>query len=195
MALAQLAYKSLGDLLAHEPIAEEDLQTAKIIERLEHVIFDRELTRREFLDTCYWKSPRSMNHCRENSATTIKKITQEVFGTRSEEKRLELLISLKGVSVPTASAILTLTNPKRYGVIDIRVWQLLYTLGSVKNNPGGQGFTFSHWHHYLQILRHHAKRLRVPVRQVELTLFKFHQDHQTGTLYNPPSSRRAKRNA
>jgi hypothetical protein len=113
----------------------------------------------------------------------IEKTSRKVFSTRSEKRRLELLISLQGVSVPTASAILTLTDPKRYGVIDIRVWQLLYALRSVNKNRGGQRFTFSHWYHYLQILRHYAKRLRVPARLVELTLFNFHQDHQAGTLY------------
>ena len=183
MAIAQFPYQSLGDLLAHESIAEEDPTTAKIIKRLEHVKSDRELSRGEFIDICYWKSPRAIRRCERNSASTIEKTTQKVFATRSEKRKIDLLTNLQGVSVPTASAILTLTDPQNYGVIDIRVWQLLHALQSVKKNPGGQGFTFSHWYHYLQILRHHAKRLRVPVRLVELTLFKFHQEHQDGTLY------------
>jgi hypothetical protein len=29
-----------------------------------------------------------------------------------------------------ASALLTLLDPKRYGVIDIRVWQLLHRMGT-----------------------------------------------------------------
>jgi len=36
----------------------------------------------------------------------------------------------KGVSVPMASALLTLLDPKRYGVIDIRIWQLLHRMGT-----------------------------------------------------------------
>jgi hypothetical protein len=87
------------------------------------------------------------------------------------------------VSVPTASAILTLTDPENYGVIDIRVWQLLHKLQSVTRNPRGRGFAFSHWDLYLTILRHHAKRLKVAVRLVELTLFHFHREHQTGSVY------------
>ena len=183
MGIARLPYHSLGDLLAHVPIVKEDPQTSKIIKRLEHVKSDRELSRGEFLDICYWKSPRSIRQCERNSAKAIEKTSQEVFRTRSEKQRLVLLTGLHGVSVPTASAILTLTNPKRYGVIDIRVWQLLYALRSVKRNPRGQGFRFNHWFHYLQILRHYSKKLTVPVRLIELTLFKFHQNHQEGTLY------------
>ena|SRR2546427_12023878 len=52
---------------------------------------------------------------------------------------LALLVGLKGVRVPMASAILTLIDPRRYGVIDIRVWQLLYAIKSVQQLPGGRG--------------------------------------------------------
>lgn len=183
MGLKRLKYSSLGDLLDHEPITEEDSDTAKIIRRLRHVKVDKELSRGEFLDICFWKSPRSIRQCERNSAKTIESVSRKVFASRSERKRMELLTSLYGVSVPSASAILTLTNPDNYGVIDIRVWQLLYKLNSVKQNPRGQGFRFDHWYHYLKILRHHAKRLGVPVRLVELSLFKHHQNHQRGKLY------------
>ena len=183
MGLKRLRYTSLGDLLDHQPITEEDPGTAKIIRRLRHVKVDKTLSRGEFLDICFWKSPRSIRQCERNSVKTIESVSHAVFSSRSERKRLELLTSLYGVSVPSASAILTLTNPDNYGVIDIRVWQLLFRLGSVKQNSGGQGFRFEHWYHYLKILRHHAKGLGVPVRLVELTLFKYHQNHQKGTLY------------
>jgi hypothetical protein len=183
MGLKKLKFKSLEDLLEHVPISKEDPETAKIIRRLRHVRRDKELSRGEFLDICYWKSYRSIRQCERNSARAVESVSRKVFASRSERERLELLKTLHGVSVPVASAILALTNPARYGVIDIRVWQLLYALKSVKKNPRGQGFRFEHWYHYLKILRYHAKRLQVQVRLVELTLFKYHQDHQTGTLY------------
>ncbi len=82
-----------------------------------------------------------------------------------------------------ASAILTLIDPRRYGVIDIRVWQLLFDLGSVRTKPSGVGFTFSDWSDYLVILRDHAKRLEVSVRAVEYSLFLYHQRVQRGLLY------------
>ena len=183
MGLRKLKYSSLGGLLDKEGIGEEDPETAKIIRRLRHVKVDKQLSRGEFLDICYWKSSRSIRQCERNSARSVESISQQVLKSRSEKKRLELLTSLYGVSIPTASAILTLTDPSHYGVIDIRVWQLLYRLGSVQQNARGQGFKFNHWYHYLKILRYHAKRLHKPVRLVELTLFKFHQNHQTGNLY------------
>ncbi len=183
MGLKKLKYTSLGDLLGHERIWDEDPLTAKIIERVRHAKRKKEFTRGEFLAMCLWKSPRSIRHCERNSARRIQSVSRRVFSTRSEKERIELLTSLHGVGIPTASAILTLTNPAKYGVIDIRVWQLLYRLGSVHRNARGQGFRFEQWLEYLMILRNHAKRLHVPVRLVELTLFTFHESHQKGTLY------------
>ena len=96
---------------------------------------------------------------------------------------MELLTSLDGVSVPTASAILTLVDPKRYGVLDIRVWQLLYTIGVVTKNPAGVGFSFDNWRQFLMILRIFAKRFNVKARDIERTLFWAHEKHQKGRLY------------
>ena len=91
---------------------------------------------------------------------------------------------LKGVGLPMASAILTLVDPKRYGVIDIRVWKALFSIGSVTTKPRGVGFNFKNWYHYLCKLRYHAKELGVSVRTVERTLFLYHQENQDGLLYD-----------
>jgi hypothetical protein len=90
-----------------------------------------------------------------------------------------------------ASAILTLIDPKRYGVIDIRVWQLLHELGSVTRNPRGVGFQFRDWYHYLKKLRHYANEFGVTARIIEVTLFRVHKKLQQGRLYDwTRSSRR-----
>jgi len=87
------------------------------------------------------------------------------------------------VSVPTASAILTLIDPRRYGVLDIRAWQLLFGLGAVERKPAGRGFAPRDWLDYLAELRRHARRLGVPTRAVEYTLFQCHRRFQKGRLY------------
>ncbi len=96
---------------------------------------------------------------------------------------MALLTGLRGVSVPTASAILTLVDPRRYGVLDIRAWQLLVGLGTVRRRPSGRGFTLRDWLEYLGELRRHARRLAVPARTIELTLFVCHSRLQKGRLY------------
>jgi len=82
-----------------------------------------------------------------------------------------------------ASAILMLTNPKKYGVIDIRVWQLLYAIGTVKTNPKGLNFSFQEWYRYLKIIQYFAKKYKVKARDIERTLFQVHKLYQDGLLY------------
>ena len=119
----------------------------------------------------------------KNSPARIRRHSAIALASRSERIRFDALTSLDGVGAPTASAILTLTDPRRYGVIDIRVWKLLFDLGSVRTKPGGVGFTFDDWRDYLEVLRLHARQLSVSVRAVEYSLFLYHQRIQRGVLY------------
>jgi len=184
MAIRKPKYKTLRDLLAKVLVTEEDPTTAELIKSLRHVKRDKVLTKPELIAICRWKSPRAIRHIEANNAATIRSLTRKAFSTRSEQKRIEYLTQLRGVGLPMASAILALVDPKRYGVIDIRVWQLLIAIKSVHKNPKGIGFTFKNWYHYLCKLRYHAKELGVSVRSVELTLFYYHQEIQEGILYD-----------
>jgi hypothetical protein len=178
-----MPYRSVAELLANELIREDTPGTVELIRDLRVVRQRGHLTKPEFLAICRWKSPRAIRHYMKNSPARIRRQSAAALATRSERARFEALTALDGVGPPVASAILTLTNPRRYGVLDIRVWQLLFDLGSVRTKPGGVGFTFSDWDHYLTELRHHAKQLRVSVRTVEYSLFLYHQRVQRGVLY------------
>ena len=191
--LGRVGYRSLAELLAAEPLAPEFPATAELIRRLRHVRRAGEFSRAEFVQMCRWKSARALPLYRRHRAERIRRLSRAVLATRSEPRRIELLIALSGVSVPVASAILTLIDPRRYGVLDIRVWQLLWALGAVDRRPGGRGFSVADWLHYLTTLRGHARRLGVSVRAVELTLFEIHRRAQRGRLYDPvrgPDGRR-----
>ena len=186
MALARPAYQSLEALLRRELVREEDADTRGLIERLAHIKRAGEFTRAEFLRMCRWKSPRAAPHYERNSAAMIRAVSRAALATRSERRRLELLTGLRGVSVPVASAILTLVDPVRYGVLDIRVWRLLFALEYVSVKPAGRGFHVREWLQYLTILRQQARRLGVAVRAVEYTLFRYHKKLQQGRLYDRP---------
>jgi hypothetical protein len=134
-----------------------------------------------------WKSPRTIRYIEANSAATIKSLSAKAFNTRSERARIMFLTELSGVAIPMASAILMLTNPTRYPVIDIRVWQVLYVLRSVTKNAKGVGFDFNNWYQYLCIIRYYAKKFKVRARDIERTLFIAHQKYQIGRLYDKVS--------
>lgn len=143
------------------------------------------VSRGEFLAMCRWKSPRAQRHYLKNGAARIREASRQALAARSERRRIEPLLTLDGVSVPVASAILTLLDPRRYGVLDIRAWQMLYAVRGVDANPAGRGFTVAQWIRYLETLRAHARRLRATARAVEFTLFLCHRKRQRGRLYDP----------
>lgn len=181
-----MPYPDLAALLATELTRDDTPDTLQLIDELRVVRQRGYLTRREFLTVCRWKSPRSIRHCMKNSPARIRRQSAIALASRSEQVRFDALTALDGVGAPTASAILTLTDPRRYGVMDIRVWQLLFEFGSVRTKPGGAGFNFSHWHLYLVTLRGHAKQLGATVRAVEYSLFLYHQRVREGVLYKRP---------
>jgi hypothetical protein len=176
-----------------ELVAEEEPSTAALIASLRSVRKAGEFGRSEFLAMCRWKSPRSAPRCESNSARAVRLVSRLALGTRDERKRLEALCRLEGVGIPTASAILTLVDPRRYGVLDIRVWKLLYRIGAVEKNPGGAGFRTEHWLQYLDHLRREARRRRVSVRRMEYSLFLHHQSGHRGPLYERRRTSRRER--
>jgi hypothetical protein len=183
MALARLPYKRLQHLVGVHLSTTEDPQTALLIKELSVARKRGCLTKPELIKVCKWKSARAIRHIQRNRADSIRKATKAAFSTRSEQRKLSLLRNLYGVSTPTASAILMLTNPSRYGVIDIRVWQLLFKMGTVTRNADGIGFGFKEWYRFLMIIRYFARKYDVKARDIERTLFHVHSRYQTGLLY------------
>lgn len=179
----RVPYASMAALLRRELVGREDPATAALMGTLGRARQRGWFSRAEFLTMCRWKSPRALRRCRLNSAAAVRRVSRAALATRSERARLSLLTGLHGVSVPTASAILTLLDPRRYGVLDIRAWQLLVGLGRVSRNPAGRGFAPEDWLEYLGELRRHARRLGVTARAVEYTLFLCHRRLQKGRLY------------
>src|SRR5229473_2069712 len=161
MPLKRVPYRSLRALLRRELITREDPGTAALIRRLAHVKAAGRFTRGEFLAMCRWKSPRSRLHYERSGPATIRRVSAAALAARDERARIAHLVELPGVSVATASAILTLIDPARYGVLDIRCWQLLFSIRSVAGNRRGRAFTLAQWEQYLTRLRGHARALGV----------------------------------
>lgn len=176
-------YLTIEELIKDNIDTKETVAAKKLINELKQVRKRKYFTKKEFLKICMWKSPRPKNQYLRNSEEKIIFISKKVFSTKFEKLRMELLKKLRGVSIPTASAILTLTDPKNYGVLDIRVWQILYLYNSVKVKPKGMNFDFNNWYSYLMKLRYYAIKFKVSARCIERTLFFYHKRIQVGNLY------------
>ena len=177
-------YSSIEELIEKNLSTEEPGSTLELINDLKIVKERGYFTKDEFLKMAMWKSPRPKKWYLANSEETIEEISRKVFATNCEKRRMELLTQLRGVSIPAASAILMLTDPENYGVIDIRVWQILYLYGSVSAKPTGRNFNFNNWYDYLMKLRELADKFGVKVRDIERTLFLYHVRIRQGRLYD-----------
>jgi hypothetical protein len=186
MPLLRLSRGALAARLATLPAVEEDPATATLIARMAGVRRRGVFSRAELLLMASWKSARARPHYRRNSPLLVRAVSRAALAARSERERMTALTRLAGVSIPVGSAILTLLDPKRYGVLDIRVWQLLHALDPAMGNPGGRGFTVAQWECYLVRLRAEARRRGVTARAMEWALFHAHRALQRGRLYDRP---------
>ncbi len=169
--------------LVREHLSIEDPATTLLMQELRLAKRRGHLTAAELQKVCRWKSARAIRHIRANTPHRIRTATSAALATRSERRRVEALVELQGVSLPMASALLTLVEPRRYGVIDIRVWQLLNRHGEVRANRAGVGLSVKNWLEFLAVLRRLSAKLDLPARDVERALFDIHKARQAGTLY------------
>lgn len=177
-------YQNITELIKDNLHFKEPLNWQSFFDKISKAKEKGYLTKDEFVEICNWKSSRPKRHYLKNSEEVIKEISKKVLASNSEDEKIELLTSLKGVGIPVASAILTLLNPENYGVIDIRVWQLLYNYGEVNTNPKGQTLTIDNWKTFLILLRKYATQFNMKVRDIELILFFHHREAQEGNLYS-----------
>lgn len=178
-------HPNLHALLENCLLREEEPATQVLINKLRHVNQGGYFTKAELLEMCKWKDPRELRRkdLQSNAEKEVIETSRQVFASKDEYRRMIFLDSLKGVGVPVASAVLTLTDPANYGVIDIRVWQVLYLYGQVTYTPEGQGLELRHWMDYLTTMREHSGQFQLPVRTLERSLFEHHKTIQEGTLY------------
>jgi len=129
------------------------------------------LTKTEFLKICSWKTPRSKPLCVINNEEFIREITFISFKTKSDQLRIEILRLLKGVSWPTASAILHFCHKDQFPILDFRA---LYTLG-YKEVPK---YNYSFWKNYTEYCRILGNQFNLDLRSVDRALWQFSKEHQ-----------------
>ena len=167
-----MEYTNIGELLRAELSLEEFPKAKELIAKLRGVGTRGYFTKAEFLWMCEWKSSRPRRHFQSNSGEEVERISSKMFATADERERMSLLKGLRGVRIPMASAILMLTDPFHYGVIDQRVWRVLHKFGEVHSNPRGLGLSISNWLVYLSIICSLASEFQVTPRDIDRTLFR-----------------------
>jgi hypothetical protein len=134
-------------------------------------------TREEFLTVCEWKTSRSRPKVERNDAAAVEQATHRALGSDDERERMEALISLEGVGVPTASTLLHFAFPDRYPILDVRA---LESLGQKARTVYPSGF----WLGYLHACRELAQRHGVSIRVLDKALWQ-HSKEAAATASAP----------
>ncbi|MFN8154981.1 MAG: hypothetical protein U0Y08_11880 [Bacteroidia bacterium] len=174
--------KSLLPLLKSLP-ATDDERTYELYKQFRHLKKQGYLTKKELLDILRWKSPRPLKQYESNEEKMVREITKLAFAAKNDVLKLHILTALNGVNYPAASSILMFYDPKKYPVLDIRVWKQLYAAKLVNINPRGQNFSLKQCGEFLTVIRKLARELNLTARQVEKRLFDFDRSTQRGRLY------------
>lgn len=139
------------------------------------------LSKSEFTTICLWKSRRPKKYYNENLESEIKNQTKLAFLEDNDDKaKIELLTQLRGVSIPTASAILSVTDPKNYPIIDIRCIESLKDLGLIS----WDNININNWMEYLTIVRNIADQHKKTAREIEKGLFTYNRIKLDKTFRN-----------
>jgi hypothetical protein len=131
-------------------------------------------TRDAFVTVCSWKTDRSAPLVEGNSTELVEAATRASFAAGGDETdRMESLVTLEGVGVPTASALLHFAFPGDYPILDVRA---LASLG----HKGRSVYPVSFWIRYLEACRRLAAEHGVSIRELDKALWQWSKENGDG---------------
>ncbi len=134
------------------------------------------LTASEFDEILRWKLGNQYRRQQKmraaNTEEIIRAVTRLALTIEHDDKdyelelRMDLLCALRGVSAPVASAVLALTFPDEYAVIDFRVWRQLF-------DEDKREFFTPEYKKHIRKIRPLAKQLGWRVQEVDYAIWEF----------------------
>ena len=144
-----------------------------------------EFTRQGYLNTqtyhkvLDWKLRRQRTRTERHREDNPEDLIRELTGTfwrvthpnaeKQMEIKLKVLMAIPGTGLGVASAILTLSTPETFGIIDFRNWRVLY-------NEVKRIFTLTEYKRYLEAIRRFAVQLSCDVQEVDYLLWKEYEN-------------------
>jgi len=126
-----------------------------------------------------WKLRRQRNRTERHRENNTEDLITELTGTfwrvthpnaeKQMEIKLKILMAIPGTGLGVASAILTLSTPQTFGIIDFRNWRVLY-------NELKRTFTLTEYKKYLESIRQFAAQLTCDVQEVDYLLWKEYEN-------------------
>ena len=126
----------------------------------------------QFLEICSWKTTRTHSLVRENSGEDIIEISSQAFSC-SHHLRIKYLTLLKGVAVPTASAILAVWSPSEFTVYDFRVLSAIGKLEHELLAASPLEVSKMGYLTYLKLACEISEQIKVSLRDLDKCLWMF----------------------
>lgn len=95
-----------------------------------------QFTRDNLLAIVKWKAERAISRAAANSDAEIADALRLALVAETERAAMAVLVGLRGVKVPVASAVLAFMNPQRFTIIDFRA---LHALGAKRRKQPSVG--------------------------------------------------------
>jgi hypothetical protein len=127
------------------------------------------MTKDEFLTLVEWKSPRPKRWAESNTAADVEAATRSAFCTTNARVRIGVLMTLRGVSYPMASAILHLVC-KDVPLLD--VWAL-----AALDVEKPSSYSFEFWNAYCTAVLSIAEKCLLPLRTIDRALWSYGKRH------------------
>jgi hypothetical protein len=161
--------------------ADDSSETKRLINKFKELKNTRVpfyLTLGDFDEVLLWKLRRQygrqLKFRERNTDSNIQVITKAAFLVEHSDKnyetelRLKLLVTLSGVEVPVASAILTLCFPDKYSVIDFRNWGQIFGKNNEKTN-----YTTKEYIMYLSLTKQLASDFEVTPQEIDMAIWQY----------------------
>ena len=131
-------------------------------------------TRAEFLALCEWKSARSRPLVAANAAGAVRSATRRALAAGAGEwERIEALLALRGVGMPTASVLLHFAMPDRYPILDVRALESLGVTGRTS-------YPVAFWLDYVDACRTLGAAHGVSLRTLDKALWQASKERSMG---------------
>jgi hypothetical protein len=141
------------------------------------------MTLNELADLSRWKTGgRQDRNIARNSGEAVQGVTRAATSAAGEVPdepglAVGILTVLHGVDLPTASTVMTVWKPERFGILDIRAWNVLRAavpaaFASVESVAGNRRpFRLEEADTYLRVIREVAVRASLSCRAVDKALW------------------------
>ena len=126
-----------------------------------------------------WKSPRRAELIRHNPAQEIHRLTAEALALKDTDPggAATLLDGLQGIGIPTASAVLTVVDPRNFGIVDVRVWKTLHRWRPNRfSSEHGSYWPVGDFERYLETIRELARANGLSCREVDMALWQMDRE-------------------